>query len=574
MKNSIIYISFITLSIIFSSCNDFLDRSPLDEVGSVDYFKSTDDLETYMNQFYTDESFPVSDAYGRDFDSDNAVAADVNTWLDGANTLDGASAIDFTRVRAVNYFFDNYNAVEENASLEDYQQYLGEAYFFRGLIYFELLQKYGDIQWFSTEIGTEDEELYNARDPRNTVADNIIADLDLAATYLQDNKTDGASRINKWMALLLQSRVALFEGSWEKYHDGTVFGVDDPDPDKYFEKAVEATEEIINSGIYDIYSTGDPTSDFANLFTQLEYSTNDEVMFWKEYNNDLGKGDVVFRRQVNYEQQYPYEHSVTKELADSYLCNDGLPISVSSLFQGHTTLMEEKENRDPRFYQTIATPDAVWLVSEDGTIQYWNDLIYKKMNTSVQYYSPCGYVLRKGYNPDESTHLEQYEETPGIIYRYAEVLLNYAEAKAELGTITQSDIDMSIKALRDRVGMPNLNISGITVDPDWDFPDLSPLINEIRRERRVELASEGLRAMDIIRWAAADELIVSKRPTGFLAAQIEVNSYPVDDEGFLDPYQNKIPDGYGFDLNRDYLKPIPQTQIELNPNLTQNPGWD
>ena len=174
--------------------------------------------------------------------------------------LDGAGNINFGPVRNINYFFDNYKRVEANADFEDYKQFVGEAHFFRALIYFNLLQDYGDIQWVTTELGTESPELYKARDPRNLVADNIIADLDTAAMYLTEDKTDGASRINKWMALLIQSRVALFEGTWEKYHNGTPFGVANPDPEKYFNKVIESTSAVMNSGIYDIYSTGDPSS--------------------------------------------------------------------------------------------------------------------------------------------------------------------------------------------------------------------------------------------------------------------------------------------------------------------------
>jgi hypothetical protein len=328
----------------------------------------------------------------------------------------------------------------------------------------------------------------------------------------------------------------------------------------------------MNSGLYEIYSTGKPTSDYYDLFILRDYTSNKEVMFWKEYNNELGKGQVEFRREPNYMQQHPYETSLTKGVADSYLCTDGDPITVSPLFQGFASLSDEMQNRDPRFFQTISTPDKVWRQYEDGTVDYFRDL-YDKLNSGVQYNSPCGYLLRKGYNSRVIYHVPQYEETPGIIYRYAEVLLNFAEAKAELGTITQADLDNSIKKLRDRVGMPNLTLNDITVDPAWDFPDLSPVINEIRRERRIELVSEGLRSMDIKRWAAADELIVGKRPKGFLAAQLNINVYPVDANGYLDPYQIKIPNGYGFKTSRDYLSAIPKSQIELNPKLTQNPGW-
>src|SRR5690606_866739 len=187
--------------------------------------------------------------------------------------------------------------------------------------------------------------------------------------------------------------------------------------------------------------------------------------------------------------------------------------------------------------------------------------------------APTGYVIQKGYNPNMEYHVQQYEETPSILYRYGEVLLNYAEAKAELGELTQQDLDKTINLLRKRVGMPDLEIGNISPDPNWSFPDLSPMINEIRRERRVELMAEGFRWDDIARWAAADELIIGQRPKGFKAAQLEKNPFTVDSEGFLDPFQKAIPNGYGFVEGRDYLSSIPGSEIVLNPDLTQNPGW-
>ncbi len=574
MKNLKIAISLIALIIISNACNeDFLDRSPLDQVGSTDYFKSPADLKTYVNQFYTRSRFPIFREHGGDIGTDNGISINISTWLDGSNTLDDARYISFGDVRAVNYFFDNYERVEEKYEFDDYKQYLGEAHFFRAMIYFSLLQSYGDIQWYTTTLGTESPELVDPRTPRNIVADNIIADLDAAASYLTEDKTDGASRINKWIALLIQSRVALFEGSWEKYHNGTPFGVSNPDPDKYFAKAVEATTAIMGSGLYDVYSNGNPSSDYHDLFILRDYSSTNEVMFWRKFDNLLGKGEASFRNQPNHQGEWPYDYSYTKELADSYLCTDGQPISVSPLFQGYDSLKFEIQSRDPRFYLTYANPEIPWFIFDDGSTLSWGKLVYELMNTSAQYNSPAGYVNRKGYNPIKVYHVPQYEETPGIIYRYGEVLLNYAEAKAELGTISQGDIDKTIKKLRDRVGMPNLNLTSITVDPDWDFPDLSPTINEIRRERRVELAAENLRSFDLVRWAAMDELIVGKRPKGFLASQITINPNPVDEDGFLDPYQTKVPNGYGFNVNRDYLNAIPKDQLLLNPNLTQNPGW-
>jgi len=572
MKYLKIIISFIALSILFVSCDeDFLQRAPLDQVTALNFFKSPNDLKTYVNQYYSTSYIPYYTNFGNDFGTDIQITRTVNTHLEGTRTVATSGSIGFGGVRSINYFFDNYKKVKESYELKDYQQYLGEAYFFRALIYFNLLRSYGDIQWFTTELGTSSPELYNPRDPRNVVADNIILALDSAAMYLMEDKTTGASRINKWIALLFQSRVALYEGTWQKYHAGTAFGVSNPQPEKYFNKAVEAASKVMESGKYSIYSTGKPLTDFKDLFSQMNYSGNVEVMFWRCYDNELVR--AAWNNDRNYRMETPSGYTITKQLADAYLCTDGKPISGNPLFKGYATLLDEKQNRDPRFYQTIATPDDVWKIYEDGRILYWNEL-YDELNTTADFTAPSGYVILKGYNPRMIYHVQQYEETPHISFRYAEVMLNYIEAKAELGTITQSDIDKTVKKLRERVGMPNLLLTDIAVDPKWSFPSLSPIINEIRRERLVELACEGFRWDDIARWAAADELIVGQRPKGLFADQITINPFNKDGQGFMDPFQKAIPNGYGFKLNRDYLNSIPTTEIVLNPNLVQNPGWE
>jgi hypothetical protein len=200
--------------------------------------------------------------------------------------------------------------------------------------------------------------------------------------------------------------------------------------------------------------------------------------------------------------------------------------------------------------------------------------MYTKLFSAPDYTTTTGYVRRKGTTTDMSKQNLAGEDEPIILFDYAEVLLNYAEAKAELGTINQTDIDRSIKPLRDRVGMPNIVMASIVTDPGWDFPTLSPVINEIRRERRVELALYGFRWNDIARWAAADELITGKRPKGSQwGSTFTLNTYPDDADGFMDPYKAQIPNGYGFNLDRDYLDPLPQSELTLNNKLVQNPGW-
>ena len=179
----------------------------------------------------------------------------------------------------------------------------------------------------------------------------------------------------------------------------------------------------------------------------------------------------------------------------------------------------------------------------------------------------------------DNLKVNYYESEIGsIIFRYAEVLLNYAEARAELGEITQMDLDLTINKLRDRVGLPYLNLSSITPDPNWDYPQLSPIINEVRRERRVELSFEGLRLDDLLRWRAHC-IFVNERSLGAKFVQADypnmvvgTNVY-VDTNGYIDAYQKALPAGYGFKPDRDYLSAIPTNELTLNENYTQKPGW-
>jgi len=574
MKNFITITSLLfTASVTLISCNDsFLDRPPLDEVISDMYFEKPQDLEIYMNQYYSNSFFPKYANHGNDYDSDNLVSSTVNTRLQGTRTVSVTGSIGFGNVRSLNYFLNNYQKIEENHELSTYQQYVGEAYYFKAVTYFNLLKSYGDIQWLDVDLGTSSPELYMDRTPRHEVANRILSCLDTAAMYLSEERTNGYSRINKWIALLMQSRVALFEGSWQKYHSGTAFAPVDVDPTPYFEKAAEAAEAVMASGLYSVYTNGSAEDDYRELFNRRDYTSNPEVLFWRKFDNELSRGDGDFTNDRNFRMSQPLGRSMAKQMVDQYLCVDGKPIAGNSLFQGYEDINTEFENRDPRLAQTIATPDQVWKVAADGSTQNWSQ-IYNRLNSNTDLNAPTGYVIQKGYDPQVIYHVQQYEETPSILFRYAEVLLNYAEAKAELGTLTQQDIDRSIKPLRERVGMPNLMINEIAADPNWEFPALSPVINEIRRERRIELAAEGFRWEDIARWAAADEVIVGTRPRGFLASQIQQNPFPVDQDGFLDPFQKAVPDGYGFKLDRDYLNSIPESELNLNENIQQNPGW-
>ena len=582
----------VAMSALLISCDkDFLERYPLDQVTEPDFFKKASDLQIYMNRFYANGNtggagnlFPVTsqnsrptDGIADDMNSDVMIGQELSARLIGNRSITAGSSWGYNEIRTLNYFFANYERCE--ASYEQYKQYLGEAYFFRAWLYFRMLRSVGDVPWHDKVLGTSSPELYDPRTPRHIVVDNILADLDEAVKHLSDAKGSGYERINKWIALLIQSRIALYEGTWHKYHTGSSpFAPTVSDPNKYLRKSAEAAEAVINSGLYDVYQSadgGDPDMDYYRLFGLPDYSNNREVMFWHRFSTAQGLPNPC----MFYFNEAPVNRGFTKYFADSYLCKDGNPISVSPLFQGWNTLSDEATNRDPRFQQTIWTPEAIWKIEKSkingaDSIVYWQKAL-EIMNSSSRMFAPTGYCPRKVYHEDMQLHSTSTEEYPLIIYRYAEVLLNFAEAKAELGQITQNDLDISINKLRGRVDMPPLKIDNITYDPNWDFPDLLPVINEIRRERSVELINEGFRWYDIQRWAAATELIVNKRPKGAKSAQFPPHTYPVDANGFLDPYMNAdaLVNGFQFKINRDYLDPIPVNQIELNSALKQNPNW-
>jgi len=501
------------------------------------------------------------------------VSNGVDGRLAGIRTVPTSDGLGYGTIRSLNYFFENYSRCED--SFDSYKQYVGEAYFFRAYEYFNKVKKYGDYQWISKTLMPDSEELYGIRNSRNDVIDSIMADLDKAIEYMVSGPNQGGTRLNREVAMLFKARVCLFEGTWEKYHTGDDFGVEKPASDKYFQIAVETTSELMNSGIYSIFSTGNHKWDYYHLFNQVDYSGNPEIMFWKKYDLTLG----MTHNHQRYLAVNGGGQGITKELVESYLCTDGKPIAVSPLYLGDDSLTMEVANRDLRLRQTVYTRGFPMRVESTGDTT--RRFEHADIDLSGESRCPTGYQLCKGANPDPRYYDAVDQGITGSpLFRYAEVLLIYAEAKAELGELTQQDIDRTINVLRDRVGTAHLVLSEIETDPKWDFPDLSPEVNEIRRERRIELACEGYRLDDLLRWAAADELVTGKR---FKGAKFNSTDYPdlnpadyvMDENGYLDPMKELLPNQvYEFDINRDYLDPISINEMTLNPNLEQNPGWD
>ncbi len=558
--------------------DEYLDRYPLDAITDADFWKTSTDLELYVNQFYT--MLPDFGSWGigyleEDKRSDNMVHDPPDNRLAGLNLITtNNEQWNFNRLRGINLMLAN--AYRVDAPRTQIDPYVGEALFFRAYFYFNLVKTYGDVPWIGKPITTTDTEyLYMDRSPRSLVVGSILSDLQLASTYLPERASAG-SRINKEAALIFKSRIALYEGTWHKYHSGTDFGVQGSNGAKYLEIAANAALDLINLGTIELYSTGNPESDYESLFNSTDLSDVSEAILYRDFSQSLNTGHNVQNRIL---AGHGFSNGLSKSLVESFLCTDGKPISISPLYEGDNTVLDEVKNRDPRLRQIMYLPGDLSHYDQSGNPVY---VARAPIDQTGDAKSTTGYVLRKGRDFSHIGSQHYASETQYVYFRYAEALLNYAEAKAELGTVTQGDIDLSINKIRSRAGMPNLVIANIPADPNWEFPDLSPVINEIRRERRVELACEGYRADDLFRWRA-HHLIVGKRPKG---AKFDPILYPepglqpgaglifTDGDGYIDYYQILLPNGWGFSPDRDYLYAIPPLQITLNNNLSQNPGWN
>jgi hypothetical protein len=329
---------------------------------------------------------------------------------------------------------------------------------------------------------------------------------------------------------------------------------------------------------------------YRDLFNQEDYAGSKEILFWRKY--AVGAITTIWDRYA----ANGAGRGATKNLVDSYLYADGKPTPAG---YDDASLLKVAENRDPRLAQTIQINDL-------------KHFRWEKANPPVYFIAPAfdgwdneeacptGYQIYKGHNFRYADARPAGQGLQALIYfRFGETLLIYAEAKAELGTISQDDLDKSINKLRDRVGMAHLTVS-VTNDPNFEFANLPPIIQEIRRERKVELACEGFRVDDIMRWAVADELIVNKIPIGAKKAQWDnfrfsdylpeaepdvsrqvkfmerLHDVHVDNNGYVKPFKNLLnggAQGFKFNVNKDYLYPIPTNQLTLNPQLKQNPGW-
>lgn len=578
-----LYITLLSLSslLMINCSDDYLDKNPISDVSEDSFFLTASDLQLYTNGFYLmlPNSSERNEIFTYDSQCGEIVQNTINDLMNSTRIVPTTGGgWNWNNLRDINYFLENYERCEDETAKN---RYGGVARFFRAYFYYNMVVNFGDVPWYDKTMEADDEDLYKARDNRQFVIDKVLEDLDWAIANMEDEQYD--YEISKYTALALKSRVGLFEGTFGKYHGISGY-------EKYLEAAVDASEELMLNSPYTLYSTGNPSSDYAELF-RAETAETSEIILAREYTEPLINGHRVNYYTLTGSQGRP---GMPKMAVNSYLNADGSRFTDQADFNT-LPFSVETANRDPRLGQTIRT-SGYSRVGQSTVLP--PDLSF----------SITGYHITKFVTGANSDGINQNtNDLP--VFRFAEVLLNYAEAKAELGTITQTDIDQSIGLLRNRVGMPNLIMAEANANPDpyqnTFYPNVdgpnTGLILEIRRERRVELYMEGHRWNDIRRWKAGQSITLPLRGLYLPGA----GEYDLDNNGAIDTvvYEGEPPadqiagakyfqlgtdihlsaenlidplpdfNNRTFNEDRDYLLPLPMQELQLNPNLEQNPNW-
>lgn len=565
---------------LLAGCSKFMDRQPLSQIAPDQYFKSEKELDFYVNSFYS--AFPNAEGIYNE-DVDNVVKTSLGDNLTGRRQvpLTGGNWT-WSELRKINFFLDNYNrVVPENVAAK----HAAVAKFFRAYFYFDKVQRFGDVPWYShTVLQTDTAALTKARDPRNLVVDSILADLDYAIANIDPKLGKNFSKITWHTVQALKSRVCLFEGTWRKYR-----GL--PGWENLLQQAADAGQAMITDGGYSIFKGSSPSTAYLELFASID-PIEDEIILANQYSSEL----AVYHNVNYYTITSSYgKPGLDKQLVNSYLMADGSRFTDIPRYDT-ITFFHETRNRDPRLAQTIRTPGY----SRIGA----NNPVAPDFGASVTGYQLVKFVGDMSYD----SYNRSINSMP--IFRYAEVLLNFAEAKAELGTLTQEDLNNSIGKLRERVGMPMLDLVAANANPDpfmaAQYPDVAGankgIILEIRRERRIELVMESYRWNDLMRWKSGPSLTRQFKGMYFPG----VGQYDLDANGTIDVhiYEGTKPspavkgvqyfklnaemyleNGTSgnvminkdvektFDEEKDYLQPIPIQERQLNRNLSQNPKW-
>ncbi|NTS39797.1 RagB/SusD family nutrient uptake outer membrane protein [Flavisolibacter sp. BT320] len=578
----------------FTACKK-LDQIPQSTASKSAVFGSENGLKLYTNSFYG-MGFLPRNSTREDVLSDYLAVKAVDNFIRegsfGANTSSGWS---WTDLRNINYFIQNNNdpAVPE-AVRNNYQ---GIARYFRAYFYFDKVKRFGDVPWIGKPLDIDDPALNAGRDKREVVMDSVLADLDYATANITATNDPSRTTITKWVAYAFKSRVCLFEGTYRKYHtELNLMGT----ANKWLEEAASAAEQIIKNGGYSLNTAGGPGVSYRQLFISPTPLANEVLQ------SAVADVNLNVLNDANWwwtSGTYGAKASLTRSFINTYLNIDGTPFTNNPAYPT-MVFKDEVKNRDLRLKQTIRMGD------------------YKRISNGQQLPAPPVFSYTfTGYQPIKWTLDDVYFDAGNLntnavaLFRYAEVLLNYAEAKAELGTLTDADWALTIGALRSRAGITGgLTTKPVTADPYLVanyFPNISdPTILEIRRERGIELSLEGFRFPDLLRWKRGE--LMEKEWNGFYVPSLNT---PMDlnEDGILDVvfYQGTRPspalngvtyvdvspkigtainslqlkNGTSGELiwmneiqrkwhEKNYLYPIPLNDLQRNPKLTQNPGWN
>ena len=547
LKKLYIYPIVATMGFLPLSCNDFLDREPISSITPAQYFNSADELGAYAANYYTSVIPSYADAYAAgplnvDSDTDNMVHGEANTTLFAPNRwlVPSSGGPDFTLIRAINYFLEQvlpkHEAGNISGSEEDINQYIGEIYFMRASVYFDRLKAYGDFPIITTVPEDKSDELIelSKRAPRNEVARFILSDLDKAISMLKSGKAYNKVRIGKEMALLMKSRVALYEASFERYHKGTprvpgeqgwpgankeynagkTFNIDS-DIDFFLTEAMSASTEVadnhslaqntkvLNPAVNQVYGW----NPYFEMFSMPDPSTVDEVLLWRDFDADLSMthGFMAYILEGG-------NNGMTKSYVDAFLMENGLPIYASnSGYQGDVTIDQQKAGRDGRL-QLFLFGESTVLTNEDS-LGYFKT---PEVVALTEHRDRTGFRQRKWYCYDLTQIRNGVRGTNGIVIaRATEAYLNYIEASYMKNGSIDGTASSYWRQLRERAGIdPDFNktiaATDLSKEPDWAVYSGSQKVDatlyNIRRERRCEFIGEGRRQDDLIRWRSFDAL--------------------------------------------------------------------
>lgn len=625
-------------ALAFSSCNDFLDRKPLSQVTPEAYFTTVDHFAAYSIYYYTSQ-FPSHAGYGagitnNDGGTDNMVAGDYSSRYEkGAwKVPSSSSSWSFSGIRYCNYFFETavpkYEAGQVAGNDDELRHYIGEMHFMRALIYYNFLKTYGDYPIITEVLPDEKEVLMekSVRQPRNLVARFILGELDKAADLMYDKGFENNTRLNKQCALLLKSRVALYEASFEKYHAGTGrvpgdatwpgkalhpdFTLDvNAEVNFFLDEAIAAAEKVAdvvtltpNTKVADPASP-DITSGwnpYFEMFASVDLSGYDEVLFWREY---AKTGSYSVTHGTPAWVASGSNNGMLKGYVESFLMENGMPWYASNSeapYKGDATIDNVKENRDNRldlFLFSESNYVPVYSTDAPGTVKYFTP---HPVSNRQEMRDMTGYRLRKYASFDMAQNVwGKAESTTGcIIYRGVEAYLNYIEAYYMKNGSISGKASQYWRAVRERAGVnpdyqKTIAATDMSKETDWGKysgeQTVDATLLNIRRERRCEFIGEGMRWDDLVRWRSMDHMLTQKFiPEGcnfwdeiYKIADKDENGADIEfkDDGavganissraykYLRPYSvlrdnNPVFDGYTW-AKANYLSPVPIREIEL-----------